>query len=414
MATFEGVAAQVVFFLAEEDFDETRRVLFTAILRLLEDRHPIDWITIIRRASEISGMSHGRLATELCECVLTTTTAANSEYHAKELAQHARLERLKTQAAEAARSTANSVDDLTSMLNRAMEQAQAPDDEMPESLQEILIRRYNQLEAEREGKIVINRTYTGISRIDGKGGMRGGEFWVLGARPAHGKTALAWQISEYAARDAAEDAIVLVFSIEMTPEELAERSFSRATDLPASDIRAALIPNDAWAPMTRVIRDAEGVPLYVVRGSKMTVEKIRATCARARMKRRLALVVIDFIQLVRTTQHYTSRENEVSAVARELKSIAKDMDAPVLGLSQLSRKVEERANHEPMSSDLREGGDIESAADTILLIHRPFLYDENEDEQELRANTTKNRHGGTGQFKLRFLVQRSKFVDWNP
>lgn len=401
-----------LFLCQVEDFREgLRRDAFEFMGEMAVSGTPIETMSVGHRLlSRRRAPTFTEVWIELTECTRMAALPGHVLAYAKAIAERGRLRRLRLKAADAVRAH-GTISDVTTMLDRAVQDARLPEDEQPESIGDIVQRRYQALSDEAEGIVVPAKTKTGLDRVDRYGGWRPGEMIVLGGRPAMGKTALTWQVLEHAAKQCAPDETVLFFSLEMTSDELGERTLARGASVNTVDIRAGQIPDEAWGPMLQVVTAMAKIPLYVIPAASMSMEKMRAVVMRARATKRIKLVGIDYLQLMSSDRDHGSREQEISAVARGIKTLAKDAQTPVLVLSQLSRRVEGRATPEPMLSDLKESGDIEAAADKVVLIWRPFHYDESKDPTELQCDTAKWRHGPTGKWRLKFEIENSRFVD---
>jgi len=240
---------------------------------------------------------------------------------------------------------------------------------------------------------------SGIASYDSEtGGMKPHQMIILAARPAMGKSAAAVNIADHVASTGKR---VAFFSMEMSRDELTTRRVAMRSGVPIN----SLAYNDAGLPkVTAIYGGLESDPLYIDETPALTVNQIRARSRRlAAEKGGLDLIVIDYIQLIRG-ERYENRQQEIAGIARSLKNLAKELNVPLIALSQLSRKVEERDNKRPVLSDLRESGELEQAADVVTFLYRPGMYDRTIDESEAEWITAKQRNGAT--FTVRLCYER--------
>lgn len=404
----ESLAIGLMKLEASDFTHRVRREAFELIELLAQERAPINMESVGHALLARRDQTFQRVMPELLECGLHVVGPANADYYAAEVSQNGRLLRLQARAREAVSSTSN-VEDAAAMLERATREAMRADSSRPERMGDVLARRLHALADEADGKADLPHVSTGINAIDKRGGMRGGELWVIAGRPGSGKTALALQISEVAARVATKTEQVLFFSLEMSKSELAERVLARNANVSATKIRAAKIEQGQWGDLRRAAVSFEQLPLEIVDDARMTMSKIVTIAERANLVHRVTAIYVDYIQLVRVGQTMRSREQEVSHVARELKTLARVVNCPVIALCAMNRAVESRANNYPTLGDLRESGEIEQAADVVMFVHRPALFDSTHAEEECDLYFAKCRHGGRGRTPVRFVPNRTTF-----
>ena len=285
---------------------------------------------------------------------------------------------------------------------------------------------------------------TGLRDLDMRlGGLHRSDLVILAGRPSMGKTALATNIAFNAARAyreahdddgnllSSEGAVVAFFSLEMSSEQLASRILAEVTEIPSEKLRRGLFSQDDFVRLAQASRDLESTPLFIDDTPAISVAALRARARRLKRTRNLGLIVVDYLQLVRSTEtrRYDNRVLEISEITQGLKALAKELDVPVLALSQLSRQVEQRDDKRPQLSDLRESGAIEQDADVVMFIFREEYYHERRrppeaapefEEWRSKMNDVqgiaeviigKHRHGPTGTEKLLFNGQITKFID---
>lgn len=240
-------------------------------------------------------------------------------------------------------------------------------------------------------------------------GFQNGDLIVLAARPSMGKTALALNI---AASAATQNFTVGVFSLEMSAEQLTLRMLSSESGIPHQSIRNATISSDEWVALTHVAAQLAERKFFIDDTAMLNVMDLRAKARKLKIEHNLQFLIIDYLQLLHTTKRYENRHQEVSDISRSLKGLAKELDIPIIALSQLSRAVESRMDKRPMLSDLRESGAIEQDADLIMFLYRDVIYNpETENPALSEIIIGKQRSGPTGTVHLNFAKELTKFED---
>ncbi len=247
---------------------------------------------------------------------------------------------------------------------------------------------------------------TGFLDLDEKQGFRAGDLVVLAARPGMGKTALALNLMERVALKGSQS--VLMFSLEMPGEQLITRLLSAHARIAHDSLRRGVLTAEDRRRLTHSGAAFRNARIFVDDSSQPSLAQIRAKARRLRRDNNLDLIIIDYLQLLGAKAE--SRQNEIALISRTLKAIARDLKVPVLALAQLNRKAEERSDHKPMLSDLRESGAIEQDADLVMLLWRDDYYGETEENRDLAMlSIAKNRHGSTGEVRMRFTKKFMRF-----
>ena len=261
-----------------------------------------------------------------------------------------------------------------------------------------------------QNNVVRRGVMTGFKRIDQvTQGLQPGQLIVVAGRPAMGKSTLGMDFARYAAFN--QHITTIVFSLEMSKTELCQRILSAQTNIPLVALRRAELDPRSWGLLNQAAADFEQAPLYLDDSPNMSLMEIRAKCRRLKQVDDLGLVVIDYLQLMSSAKQVESRQQEVSEFSRALKLLAKELNIPVVALSQLNRGPEMRNDKRPMLSDLRESGSIEQDADVVFLVHRPDAYDKDDRPGEADIIMAKHRNGPTDTFTLAFWGSNSKFRD---
>jgi len=277
-------------------------------------------------------------------------------------------------------------------------------------MREILSTTLDQIEEMSKNAGKLTGITTGFNSLDAKlNGLQRSDLVLVAARPAMGKSALAMNFAENAAVHAG--ATVVVFSLEMAKEQLAQRMLSSMSNIELSRIRSGDLDNEAWAMLIAAMQKLAEKKIFIDDTPGVTLNDIRAKCRRMKAERGLDMIVIDYLQLMNSDGKTENRQQEVSKISRGLKLMARELDCPVVTLSQLSRAPEQRADHRPIMSDLRESGAIEQDADVVIMLYRDDYYDEQSEDQGLaEIIITKQRNGPTGTVKLAFRGEYTKFM----
>lgn len=399
--------------LSAEMFYSARHIsIFRIIARMLLEASPVDVITVAEECErqhildEIGGLGY------LAELHQNTPSATNIKRYAAIV--HANWQERRLIAA--GHDIIQLVDDkqpINTCLTRAMEMvstiAETRTAAEPQPIGNALIPLLAQIESAYENGTGLVGASTGLHDLDDLlGGLRGGQLIIIGGRPAMGKSSIALQI---AAHDAEQRNAVLVLSLEMPATELAAREVSRASRIPVADLMRGKLREDDWAKLTHGASIVNNMRMIVDDQSNLSLIEVAAKARTAKRKHKIGMLVIDYLQLMRGEGD--NRNQELESITRGLKSLAKDLDIPVIALSQLSRKCEERTNKRPMLSDLRESGGIEQDADVVIFVYRDEVY--NPDSQDIGTAeliVAKQRNGPPGRIRVTFLGEYTQFADY--
>ncbi|MBF0165968.1 MAG: replicative DNA helicase, partial [Magnetococcales bacterium] len=251
---------------------------------------------------------------------------------------------------------------------------------------------------------------TGFTDLDRLlSGLQKSDLLILAGRPAMGKTTLVMNMAANAAMD--HNAPVAVFSLEMSKEQLATRLLASTARVDAQGLRTGRVRDEDYNKLVHAAQSLSQAPIYIDDSPALSILSLRAKARRLKREKGIQLLVVDYLQLMQADGDQENRVQEISQISRGLKGIAKELDIPVLALSQLSRKVEERPNKKPILSDLRESGSIEQDADIVLFVHREEVYKENDPSLAGLAEVivAKQRNGPTGTIRLSFQKQYTRF-----
>lgn len=402
--------------LKESDFyREDHAAIYRQIIAMISANQPIDVITVAE-ALESSGVSSEYIGLAyLGDLAANTASSANITRYAQVVADKKRSRDLlfaSSQIADLAgdesKPVVERIDEAQALIFSLAEEMST--DEEPEVISSVIPAVVDDIQKRFDNGGAITGLATGFVDLDHKTfGLNGGDLVIVAGRPSMGKTALALNIAENVALSGKS---VLVFSMEMSKKQLTERSIASIGRVSMNAIRSGQMTEDDFDRMGVALSKLSSAKLIVDDKPALHVSQMRARARRAFRKHGLSLVVVDYIQLARGDGQ--SREQEVSSISRGLKAIAKELDVPVIALSQLSRKCEERPNKRPMLSDLRESGAIEQDADVILMMYRDEYY--NPDTPDIGVAEIiigKQRQGETGMVMATFCGEFSRFDNMN-
>lgn len=406
--------------LPESFYSEKNAKIFTAMMDLAEEKTPIDLTTLtshLKKKNELNEVGGVEYLTEILNFV---PTASNVDYYIQNVEETAILRRLIETANDIATEgyrtdeTVNEILDssekkiLSIVKNRKSSEFR--------SIKDVLLKTQSDLERLSENKSEITGLATGWYDLDKlTTGLHPNEFIIIAARPAMGKTAFALNLATHAAMT--QDKSVAVFNLEMSAEQLAMRILSSLGQLEGFKLRTGNLMNNDWKRINEAVSQLSNTNLVIDDTPGITIGEIRAKCRRlASSEKGLSLVIIDYLQLISGGKNYgANRQQEVSDISRSLKTLAMELNVPIIALSQLSRSVEGREDKRPLMSDLRESGSIEQDADIVAFLYRDDYYNK---EARTEDNTSiseliigKHRNGPTATIELLFKKNTSTFLN---
>jgi replicative DNA helicase len=405
---------RVLELIREGDFyRESHRKIFSAILELFERNEPADLITLseaLRRRGdfeEVGGIEY------LNSLVNSVPTAANISYYAKIIKEKSILRKLIHRATEIISQGYGAAGDVDDFLDRAEHSIfEISEDRVRPSfhpIKDIIKSSFKTIEKLYEKRQLITGVATGFTRLDElTSGLQPSDLIIVAGRPSMGKTALALNIAQHAAVEAQVPAAI--FSLEMAKEQLALRMLCSEAKVDAHRLRGGFLGESDWPKLTRAAGNLSEAPIFIDDTPALTALEMRAKSRRLKLEHNLGLIIVDYLQLMRGRADSDTREQEISDISRSLKSLAKELSVPVVALSQLNRRVEERGDRRPQLADLRESGAIEQDADVIIFLYRDEVYNKSDDNKgKAEVIIGKQRNGPTGKFELAFLDKYTCF-----
>lgn len=408
--------ADVVETIKPNDFYKpAHETIYDAILDLYARGEPVDAVTVSAELTKRGDIAKVGGAPYLHTLISSVPTAANAGYYAKIIRERAILRRLVeagTKIVQLGYSVEGDVDDVVDMAQSeifAVTERRTSEDYIP--LSESLTSALDEIEAisGRSGELV--GVPTGLTELDQlTHGLHPGQMVVVAARPAVGKSTLGLDIARSASIKHGLTSVI--FSLEMSRNEITMRMLAAEARVTMTAMRNGTMTEDDWSRLARRMGEISEAPLFIDDSPNMNMMEIRSKCRRLKQQHDLKLVVIDYLQLMSSGKKVESRQQEVSEFSRQLKLLAKELEVPVIAISQLNRSPEQRADKKPMLSDLRESGSIEQDADLVILIHREDLYEKDHPRQgEADLLVVKHRNGPTKNLTVAFQGHYSRFVE---
>ncbi|ADL42127.1 replicative DNA helicase [Caldicellulosiruptor obsidiansis OB47] len=411
------VISDVTEILTEEDFATPQlKEIFAAIMDLFEEGKPVDVITVAERLRERGTFDAVGGNEYLTNLVINTPTTANATYYAKIVEEKSLLRKLinsSMKIIEKCKSQTERVEDIVDFAEKTIFNVISHKNSKDFShLKEILIETYNKIEELYLRKSHIIGVPTGFAEFDRMtAGLQPSDLILIAARPAMGKTSFALNIVQHAALRAGVP--VAVFSLEMSKEQLVTRMICSEAMIDSHKLRTGNLEDEEWKKFAKALALLSNAPIYIDDTPAITVAEMRAKCRRLKLKEKgLGLVMVDYLQLMTARGRFESKQQEIAEISRSLKALARELNVPVLALSQLSRAPETRADHRPILSDLRESGAIEQDADIVAFLYRDEYYNPDTDKKHIaELIIAKHRNGPTGTIELLFLDKHTKFKD---
>ncbi|MEY2417708.1 MAG: replicative helicase [Actinomycetota bacterium] len=408
-----GAAAEV-HLTAGDFYKPAHGHIYEAIEALYHRGEPADPVTVSDELHRDGLLEAIGGAATLVEIQRGTPAISNAARYARIVEEMSQLRRLIGVAAEIADLGYSLPDDVATVLDRAetlvfdVKQRRLSDDMMPVS--ELLTDALDKLEALYDRGEAVTGVPTGFEELDHRlAGLQPNNLVVVGARPAVGKTSFALGILAHAAMEARVPS--LLFSLEMGKDEITQRLLCSEARVDAGKLRTGNFDDRDWQKITAAVGRLAEAPIYIDDNPNVTVMDIRAKARRLKAREGLGLIIIDYMQLMTGRNKAENRQVEVAEMSRSLKILARELEIPVMALSQLSRTLEQRQDKRPMLSDLRESGSLEQDADVVMFLYRDELYHpDSADKGIAEVIVAKHRSGPTGTTQLAFLPQFTRFA----
>jgi replicative DNA helicase len=415
MLLSKDAVADVIESIRGTDFYVPKHeLIFEAILTLYSHGEPTDVIAVTDELIKTGDLQRAGGADYLHTLTSIVPTAANAGYYATIVSERALLRRLVEAGTRIVQMGYAGQGEATELVNSAQAEiysvtgAETAEDYVPLTI--AVDAAVEEIEAARGRDGSMTGIPTGFAQLDElTNGLHGGQMIVVAARPAMGKSTLALDFARAAAIK--HDMPTIFFSLEMGRSEIAMRLMSAEGAIPLQNMRKGTLDQRDWTTVAATRGRINDAPLYIDDSPNMTLVEIRAKCRRLKQRVGLKMVIIDYLQLMTSGKKVESRQQEVSEFSRALKLLAKELQVPVIALSQLNRGSEQRTDKRPQVSDLRESGSIEQDADMVMLLHRDSVYDKEVRPGEADLIVAKHRNGPTATIEIAFQGHFSRFTD---
>jgi replicative DNA helicase len=399
----------------EDFYRDGHREIYEAIMELFDKGEPVDLVTLteqLRQRNTLEAVGGVSFLTDLSSSVPTT---ANAVHYAKIIHEKSMLRKLIRVCGEISDKSYEAAEETGAIIEFAEKEifdiSQRRTSKGFTPLKEILVSSYNKIEELYNTKGKTTGVSTGFNDVDSKtSGLQKSDLILVAARPSMGKTAFALNIAQHAAIK--EGIPLAIFSLEMSKEQLVNRMICAEAGIDSHKLRTGNLADEDWPKLAEAVRRLSKANIYIDDTPGITVAEMRSKCRRLKLERGLELVLIDYLQLMQGSGRAESRQQEISEISRSLKALAREMDCPVLAISQLSRAPEMRSEHRPMLSDLRESGAIEQDADVVMFLYRDEYYHPDTEKKGIaEIILAKQRNGPTGTVELVWLDRFTKFAD---
>ena len=409
----EAVSKAMQWVSAGQFYKDAHVRIFSCMVNLFEKGEPIDAISVVdrlKKKKDLESVGGAYYITGLAESVPTT---ANVEYYAKIVLEKYTLRKLIQVSHEVSKEAFEDVQDVDDILDSA-ESAIFNISEKRlrggfEHIDPILQNTFEELDKIATNPGIVTGVPSGLMDLDAiTSGFHSGELIIVAGRPGMGKTALALTMGRNTA--VMDKTGVGIFSLEMANHQLAMRLLCAEGRVDSHLVRTGKLPKSQWKNLSIAVGQLAEAPIYLDDTAAMSVLEVRAKARRLKAEHDVGLLIVDYIQLMTGPKGAESRQQEISQISRSLKALAKEIEVPVIGLSQLSRAVESRSDRRPQLSDLRESGAIEQDADVVIFLYRPWVYSQEEDDRgKATIIVAKQRNGPTGTIEATFIDRFARF-----
>ena len=417
MLTDQDAVLDAIETLKPDDFyREDNKYIYEAILNLYNKAEPIDIITVknelmsMKKLEVVGGLEY------LAALPDKVPLVSNAEKYIKIVEEKSVLRQLIKASNELIDLGYAQNEEVENIMDQAEQKIfdimQGQNKKGFSLLKDVLVESFAEIEKLYNQKQPITGVPTGFADLDYKtAGLHNSDLILIAARPSMGKSALALNIATYAAINAKIP--VAMFNLEMSKSQLVNRMLCSEAMVDSNKIRTGKIEEDDWTKLATALGPLSEAPIYIDDTAGITVAEIRAKCRKLKLEKNIGLVVIDYLQLIQGSgKKNTNREQEISEISRSLKIMAKELDVPVVALSQLSRAAEQRQDHRPMLSDLRESGAIEQDADIVMFLYRDDYYNPDSEKKNIaEIILAKHRSGSTGTVELLWMGNYTKFAN---
>lgn len=418
----EGLPTVIDILQEEAFYKKEHQTIYKAMLNLFGKSQPIDLLTVTESLRKMNAIDEIGGVGYLVDLTNRVASAANIEFHARIIIQkfiQRELIQLSTQTIHDAFEDTKDVLDLLDEAEQGLYEITEKNMRRGyDAISKIALDVKKQIEELSNKTDGITGIPTGFKNLDKMtSGWQRSDLIIVAARPGMGKTSFTLALAQNAAKD--YNKAVALFSLEMANVQLVQRLLSMESEIESKKLRNGQLEEYEWQQLHNSVEKLSGLPIYIDDTPAINIFELRAKCRRLKQNHNIEIIIIDYLQLMSSAPNDRrgNREQEISSISRALKGLAKELNVPVIALSQLSRQVESRPDKRPQLSDLRESGAIEQDADIVTFIYRPDYYDLEDPDMEKGITEiilAKHRNGELGTVKLKFIDRFAKFVDYQP
>ena len=411
----EAINTAIEIIRADDFYKEANKEIFEAIVNLYNRNEPVDLITLSEELKRRGTLENLGGVTYLANLSGGVATTANTKYYCKIVEEKSILRRLISSCDNIVAKSYENAEEVNIIIEKAEKNifdiTQGRHREGFSPISEVLLDSFSKIEQQAANNGGLTGLSSGFIDIDSKlSGLQKSDLILLAARPSMGKTAFGINIVTNAALNTG--ASVAVFSLEMSKEQLVQRMISATAHVDLQKIISGRLIEDEWLKIINSMSPLSQAKVFIDDTAGISLMEMKAKCRRLKIEKGLDLILIDYLQLMQLEGKQESRQQEISAISRGLKALAKEVDCPVIALSQLSRAPELRADHRPILSDLRESGAIEQDADVVLFLYRDEYYNEDSEKKNIgEVIIAKHRNGPTGTVELVWKKEFTKFLN---
>lgn len=407
------VASEIV--MGEDFYNRQYGILFETMVELNDKGYPVDLVTLQDKLKEKDVPPEVSSLEFVRDLLGMVTTSANIKYYANIVAEKSTLRRLIKLNEEIANTCYVGKESLENILEdtekRVFQLVQKRNTEDFTPIRQVVMNAMDRIEAASRQKGVVTGIATGFLDLDYRtAGLQPSDLILIAARPSMGKTAFVLNIAQHIAFKL--NLTVAIFSLEMSKEQLVNRLFSLQSSVDAQNLRTGQLNDEEWEKLIESAGVIGRSNLFIDDTPGISIAELRTKCRKLKLEHNLSIVIIDYLQLMSGSGRSDSRQQEISDISRALKGLARELHVPVVALSQLSRAVEQRPDHRPMMSDLRESGAIEQDADVVMFIYRDDYYNHDTEKKDIAEIIIgKQRNGPIGTVELAWLPKYTRFAN---
>ena len=411
----EAIVVASELITGDDFYNKQYGILFETMVELNDKGYPVDIVTLQDKLKEKDVPAEVSSLEFVRDLITAVPTSANIKYYANIVAEKATLRRMIRLNEDIANTCYAGKEKLDYILEdtekRVFQLVQRKNTEDFTPIRQVVMNAMDRVEAASRNKGSVTGIPTGFLDLDYRtAGMQPSDLVLIAARPSMGKTAFVLNIAQHV--DFKQNKTVAIFSLEMSKEQLVNRMFSLESNIDAQNLRTGQLNDEEWEKLIETAGVIGKSNLFIDDTPGISVSELRSKCRKLKLEKNLSMIIIDYLQLMSGSGRSESRQQEISDISRSLKAIARELSVPVLALSQLSRAVEQRPDHRPMMSDLRESGAIEQDADVVMFIYRDDYYNHETEKKDIaEIIIAKQRNGPIGTVELAWIPKYTKFAN---